>query len=69
MSEYKIIYEKLKIKPIMMLDDIFDKLDNKRINHFMKYITEKIDGQIFITDALQNRLKIIGKKEWYNKLK
>ena len=68
MSEYKIIYEKLKIKPIMMLDDIFDKLDNKRINHFMKYITEKIDGQIFITDALQNRLKIIGKKDYKMKI-
>jgi len=59
MTEYKIIHEKLKIKPIMMLDDIFDKLDHQRISDLMEYIINKIHGQIFITDALEERLKII----------
>ena len=61
MSEYEIIYNQLNIKPIMMLDDIFEKLDSTRINILMKYIRNKIFGQIFITDTLENRLKNINR--------
>ena len=64
MSEYYIISNKLSVNPIMMLDDIFDKLDNERINDLMKFIGEKIKGQIFITDALNDRLEIFNSKEY-----
>ena len=63
MSEYYIISEKLSISPLMMLDDIFDKLDNKRISDLMKFIKNKIKGQIFITDALNDRIKIFNSKD------
>ena len=46
-----------------MLDDIFDKLDNKRISDLMKFIKNKIKGQIFITDALNDRIKIFNSKD------
>ena len=36
-----------KIEPILLLDDIFAALDNKRINHIMDYI--KNQSQTFIT--------------------
>ncbi len=64
MSEYYIISEKLSISPLMMLDDIFDKLDNKRISDLMKFIKNKIKGQIFITDALNDRIKIFNSKDY-----
>ena len=64
MSEYYIISEKLSITPLMMLDDIFDKLDNKRISDLMKFIKNKIKGQIFITDALNDRIKIFNSKDF-----
>ena len=64
MSEYYIISKKLSLNPLMMLDDIFDKLDNKRIKDLMKFIRKKIKGQIFITDALTDRLEIFNSKEY-----
>ena len=68
MTEYKILHKKLKIKPIMMLDDIFDKLDHQRISDLMEYIINKIHGQIFITDALEDRLKIIKNNNFKMKI-
>ena len=64
MSEYHIISKKLSVNPLMMLDDIFDKLDNKRIGDFMNFIRKKIKGQIFITDALNDRLKVFNSKDF-----
>lgn len=44
----KEVYEKvLKVQPILLLDDVFAALDQKRINHIMKYI--KLQNQTFIT--------------------
>lgn len=38
-------------KPLLLLDDIFDKLDDKRINRILDMINESRFGQTFITDA------------------
>lgn len=37
--------------PILLLDDIFDKLDNNRVNYLLKLVTEENFGQVFITDT------------------
>jgi DNA replication and repair protein RecF len=37
--------------PILLLDDIFDKLDDVRITRLLQVVTEKNYGQLFITDA------------------
>ncbi|MCU0418249.1 MAG: DNA replication and repair protein RecF [Cyclobacteriaceae bacterium] len=44
-------------KPILLLDDIFDKLDDKRIGHLMKGVAEGHFGQLFITDARPERTR------------
>ncbi len=49
-------------KPLLLLDDIFDKLDENRIAHLMKLIGQKRFGQIFITDTNANRLKTVLEK-------
>ena len=38
-------------KPILLFDDIFDKLDNDRVKSLMKLVSENSFGQLFITDA------------------
>lgn len=38
-------------KPLLLLDDIFDKLDDKRISHLLSMISENRFGQTFFTDA------------------
>lgn len=46
-------------KPILLLDDIFDKFDEDRTQALMSYILGEELGQVFITDASDNRMKNI----------
>jgi DNA replication and repair protein RecF len=59
LSEFQIIAEKKGLKPILLLDDIFDKLDDDRIHHLMKLVAEGMFGQLFITDARLDRSRTI----------
>lgn len=49
----------LPVKPILLLDDIFDKLDTTRVQQFIELVAHNGFGQIFITDANKNRLDSI----------
>lgn len=48
---YDILYEEKQDKPILLLDDIFAKLDRERIRELIKLILEQDMGQVFITDT------------------
>ncbi len=49
--------------PIMLLDDIFDKLDEERVSKLINFVNERGEfGQIFITDTHSNRTKEIVEK-------
>ena len=37
--------------PLLLLDDIFDKLDRQRVNYLLQMVTEPGFGQVFITDT------------------
>ena len=43
----------------MLLDDIFDKLDDARTTKLMKMVSDKDFGQIFITDTSRKRIEAI----------
>ncbi|HTH54952.1 MAG TPA: DNA replication and repair protein RecF [Cyclobacteriaceae bacterium] len=61
LAEFQVIAERKKFKPLLLLDDIFDKLDDKRINKILKLVTEGMFGQLFITDARPDRCREILK--------
>ena len=44
------------IKPILLLDDIFDKLDSSRVGQIVKLVSDSNFGQIFITDTNREHL-------------
>lgn len=44
------------VKPILLLDDIFDKIDDKRVRALMNRVTDGTFGQIFITDTHLGRI-------------
>lgn len=46
-------------KPILLLDDIFDKLDSKRVEQIVKLVNEEEFGQVFITDTQKERIEYI----------
>ncbi|MBL7864267.1 MAG: DNA replication and repair protein RecF [Cyclobacteriaceae bacterium] len=55
LAEFDCLSEKNGFKPMLLLDDIFDKLDDKRIVQLMKLVTGGMFGQIFMTDARPGR--------------
>lgn len=63
---YDFLNDKKKQKPLLLLDDIFDKLDDSRIELLVSLLLDKKRfGQIFITDARKDRSKELfkGNKE------
>lgn len=46
-------------KPILLLDDIFDKLDSHRVEQIVKLVNEEEFGQVFITDTQKERIEHI----------
>lgn len=65
LAHYKFIEEKSNQSPILLLDDIYDKLDNDRIAMLMKAITQGEYGQVIITDTDTKRLPDFFEKENY----
>lgn len=62
LAKYSFLHQQKGFKPLLLLDDIFDKLDDKRITKLMKMVSEDDFGQIFITDTNANRLKDVFHK-------
>ena len=61
LAEFEIFKDELGITPVLLLDDIFDKLDDSRISNLVELVQGDEFGQIFITDARKNRLDSILK--------
>ncbi len=54
------IYKQVKgYAPILLLDDIFDKLDNDRVQKLVDLVADKRFGQVFITDTDKQRIENI----------
>jgi DNA replication and repair protein RecF len=56
LAQFDFMKEILGIKPIILLDDIFDKLDDKRVQRLMELVSHDSFGQIFITDTHPDRV-------------
>jgi len=46
-----------KVNPILLLDDIFDKLDEHRVKYLLELVNTNQFGQIFITDTHPERIE------------
>ncbi|MFZ4522857.1 MAG: DNA replication/repair protein RecF [Bacteroidales bacterium] len=46
-------------KPILLLDDVFDKLDDLRVSQLIRLVSENSFGQVFITDTSKERISSI----------
>ncbi len=49
-------------KPILLLDDIFDKLDDRRVEKIIKLVSQNSFGQVFITDTQRIRIEKLFEK-------
>lgn len=51
LAQYAFVRQSVSIKPLLLLDDIFDKLDAHRVNAIVDIVRGPDFGQIFITDT------------------
>jgi DNA replication and repair protein RecF len=54
LAQHEILKKYKGFDPILLLDDIFDKLDDERIGRLLELMTDNL-GQLFITDARPDR--------------
>lgn len=59
LAEFDTIAQQKQMKPILLLDDIFDKLDDTRIRKLIELVAKGTFGQLFITDARPDRSREI----------
>ena len=62
LAQYAYLQKYKGFKPLLLLDDIFDKLDDNRMHKLMEMVSHKDFGQIFITDTGKERLLSIFNK-------
>ena len=55
----KVTKDNVPRKPILLLDDIFDRLDSERVEHIVEMVQGPEFGQIFITDTDRQHLSDI----------
>lgn len=59
LAQFDFNYKKIGYKPILLLDDIFDKLDDSRVEQLVKLVGNDHFGQVFITDTQKYRIKLL----------
>ena len=53
---FQYIQKETGAKPLLLLDDIFDKIDDHRVAALMELVSEHAFGQIFISDTHEKRV-------------
>ena len=57
LAQYQIIAEQTAKTPILLLDDVFDKLDEGRVAQLIAIVASESFGQILITDCSHERME------------
>ncbi len=59
LAQYEVLRAEKGFAPVLLLDDIFDKLDAQRVRHLVGLLIGRDYGQIFITDTQRHRVEEI----------
>jgi DNA replication and repair protein RecF len=57
LAEFEIFRIAKKTPPLLLLDDVFEKLDDLRMKNLLAFVCKKNKGQVFITDTHRERLE------------
>lgn len=57
LAEWVFIKKEKNISPILLMDDIFEKLDENRMVQLLSWVNHHTDGQVFITDTHKDRVE------------
>lgn len=56
LAEMEVLKAEKNLTPLLLLDDVFEKLDEERIDNLLQRVCTENDGQVFITDTACERL-------------
>ena len=59
LAQFDFLKRTHNFSPLLLLDDIFDKLDSKRVKQIVELVSGETFGQIFITDTNREHLDLI----------
>ena len=62
LAQFEFIKKHSNLKPLLLLDDIFDKLDDERVGQLIDLVNNENFGQIFISDTHLERTKELIKR-------
>ncbi|MEX1384143.1 DNA replication/repair protein RecF [Lutibacter sp.] len=62
LAQFDFIKSKSNVKPILLLDDIFDKLDDLRVEQLINLVNNDHFGQLFISDTHEERTEEVVKR-------
>lgn len=57
LAEMEVLKKEKGFAPLLLLDDVFEKLDEERISNLLNKVCVENDGQVFITDTNEYRLR------------
>ena len=57
LAQFEVIRQHKKFPPLLLLDDIFEKLDQERVSRLIALVASDKYGQVFITDTHAERLQ------------
>jgi DNA replication and repair protein RecF len=59
LAQFDFLKRTHQLSPLLLLDDIFDKLDSQRVKKIVELVSGETFGQIFITDTNREHLDLI----------
>ena len=62
LAEFELLKANKGFAPILLLDDVFEKLDDNRMQQLLHWVCNENEGQVFITDTHKERLEEAFKK-------
>ena len=62
LAQFEFIKNLVKKRPILLLDDIFDKLDDERVAQLVGMVDQDNFGQLFISDTHEKRTEEVVKR-------
>lgn len=57
LAEMQVLQKEKHFPPLLLLDDVFEKLDEDRIGNLLHKVCVENEGQVFITDTNEKRLR------------
>ena len=59
LAQFEYIRQVKKVKPLLLLDDVFDRLDHRRVQCLTQLVADEQFGQVFLTDTDAQRLESV----------